>query len=183
MDYKDEIQRTNEYNQNDIILGLRKNFKQGSIIYVEGELNQKKYSGNGEERDLSGKIGFNYYLSTNLSCWGEAIYYKLKDREEDTRRDKIEGAFGLSARLPWDMQVYGDIRYDKILNPQRDELKSQGFQANVAGVEFLSQASVRPFVNPSSKFSVVPNPYLEKNLSAHVRLPVTNSIPSGFGVC
>ena len=131
VDYKDEIQPTNEYNQNDIILGLRKNFKQGSIVYIEGELNQKKYSDGGKESDLSGKIGFNYYLSTYLSCWGEAIYSKLKDREEDTQRDKIEGAFGLSAQLPWDIQVYGDIRYDKILNPQRDGLKSQGLEANL----------------------------------------------------
>ena len=80
VDYKDEIQPTNEYNQNDITLGLRKNFRQGSIVYIEGESNQKKYSDGGKESDLSGKIGFNFYLSTNLSCWGEAIYSKLKDQ-------------------------------------------------------------------------------------------------------
>ena len=131
VDYRDEIQPTNEYDQNDITLGLRKNLRQGSIIYIEGELNQKKYPDGAKESDLSGKIGFNYYLSENLSCWGEAIYYKLKDREEDTRRDKIEGAFGLSAQLPWDLQVYGDIRYDQILNPQKENLKSHGFQANL----------------------------------------------------
>lgn len=131
VDYKDKIQPTNEYVQNDIILGLRKNFKQGSTVYIEGELNQKKYPDGGKESDLSGKIGFNYYLSTNLSCWGEAIYSKLKDREDDTRRNKIEGAFGLSAQLPWDIQVYGDIRYNKILNPPKEDLKSKGIQANL----------------------------------------------------
>jgi len=131
VDYKDEIQPTNEYNQNDITLGIRKNFKQGSIVYIEGELNQKKYPEGANESDLSGKIGFNYYLSTNLSCWGEAIYSKLKDREENTRRDKIEGAFGLSVQLPWDIQAYGDIRYDTTLNPQKENLKSQGIQANL----------------------------------------------------
>jgi hypothetical protein len=101
-------------------------------------LNQKRYPDGGKtyadgakESDLSGKIGFNYYLSENLSCWGEAIYYKLKDREEDTRRNKIEGAFGLSAQLPWDLQVYGDIRYDQVLNPQKENLKSHGLQANL----------------------------------------------------
>ena len=131
VDYKDEIQPTNEYNQNDITLGIRKNFKQGSIVYIEGELNQKKYPEGANESDLSGKIGFNYYLSTNLSCWGEGIYSKLKDREEDTKRDKIEGAFGLTVQLPWDVQLYGDVRYDKILNSQKETLKSQGLQANL----------------------------------------------------
>lgn len=131
VDYQDKIYPTNEYVQNDIVLGLRKNFRQGFIVYIEGESNQKKYSDDGKENDLSGKIGFNYYLSSSLSCWGEAIYSKLKDREHDTRRNKIEGAFGLSAQLPWDTQVYGDIRYDKILNPQMDSLKSKGFQANL----------------------------------------------------
>ncbi len=131
VDYKDEIQPTNEYNQNDITLGIRKNFKQGSIVYIEGESSQKKYPDGGKESDLSGKIGFNYYLSTNLSCWGEAIYSKLKDREEDTKRDKIEGAFGLTVQLPWDVQLYGDVRYDKIFNPQRETLKAQGLQANL----------------------------------------------------
>jgi hypothetical protein len=130
-DYRDKIQPTNEYNLNDITLGLRKNFRQGSIVYVEGESNRKEYSDGGKESDLSGKIGFNYYLSTNLSCWGEAIYSKLKDREEDTRRDRIEGALGLTAQLPWNLQVYGDIRYDQILNPQQENLKSRGFQANL----------------------------------------------------
>jgi len=132
VDYKDEIQSTNEYNQNDITLGIRKNFRQGSIVYIEGESNQKKYPDGTNESDLSGKIGFNYYISTNLSCWGEGIYSKLKDREDDTRRNKIEGAIGLSAQLPWDIQVYGDIRYDKILNPQAENLKSQGIQANLS---------------------------------------------------
>ncbi len=138
VDYKDEIDPTNKYAQNDVTLGLRKNFKQGSIVYIEGELNQKKYPDGGEtfadgakESDLSGKIGVNYYLSTNLSCWGEAIYSKLKDREENTKRNKIEGAFGLTAQLPWDLQLYGDIRYDQILNPQKENLKSQGIQANL----------------------------------------------------
>jgi hypothetical protein len=131
VDYKDEINPTNEYIQNDITLGIRQNFRQGSIVYIEGESNQKKYPDGAKESDLSGKIGFNYSLSANLSCWGEAIYSKLKDREEDTKRDKIEGAFGLSAQLPWDIQVYGDIRYDRILNPQKENLKSQGIQANL----------------------------------------------------
>jgi hypothetical protein len=131
VDYRDEIHPTEEYNQNDIIVGLRKNLRQGSIIYIEGESNLKNYAGGVQERALSGKIGFNYYLSTNLSFWGEAIYSKLKDREDDTRRDKIEGVFGLNAQLPWDLQVYGDIRYDRILNPQKENLKCQGIQANL----------------------------------------------------
>jgi len=129
--YKDNIGPTNEYAQNVITLGLRRNFNQGSIVYVEGESDQKKYLAGGNEDDLSGKIGFNYYFSKNFSCWGEVIYSKLKDREEDTKRDKIEGAFGLSAQLLWNIQVYGDIRYDKILNPQKENLKSQGIQANL----------------------------------------------------
>jgi hypothetical protein len=131
VDYKDEINPTNEYNQDDITLGIRQNFKLGSIVYIEGESSQKKYPDGGKESDLSGKIGFNYYLSTNLSCWGEAIYSKLNDREEDTKRDKIEGAFGLTVQLPWDVQLYGDVRYDKIFNPQRETLKAQGLQANL----------------------------------------------------
>jgi hypothetical protein len=131
VDYKDEIQPTNEYTQNDITLGFRQIFKQVSFVYIEGELDQKKYPEGGKESNFSGKIGFNYYLSQNLSCWGEVIYSKLKDRAEDSRRDRIEGAFGLSAQLPWDIQVYGDIRYDKILNPQNENLKSQGVQANL----------------------------------------------------
>jgi predicted porin len=131
VDYKDKVTPVNENIENDITLGIRQNFKQGSIVYIEGESDQKKYSDGGKETDLSGKIGFNYYFSTNLSCWGEAIYSKLKDREEDSKRDRIEGALGLSAQLPWDIQVYGDIRYDKILNPQKEDLKSQGIQANL----------------------------------------------------
>ncbi len=131
VDYRDKIQPTNGYNQNDITLGLRKNFRQGSIVYVEGESNRKEYSDGGKESNLSGKIGFNFYLSPNLSCWGEAIYSKLKDREEDTRRDKIEGALGLTAQLPWNLQAYGDVRYDQILNPQQENLKSRGVQANL----------------------------------------------------
>lgn len=91
VDYRDKIQQADQYVQNDIVLGLRKNLRQGSIVYIEGESNQKKYSDDTQESILSGKIGFNYYLSANLSCWGEAIYYKLKDREDDTRRNKIEG--------------------------------------------------------------------------------------------
>jgi predicted porin len=131
VDYKDTIQPANGYNQNDLTLGLRKNLRQGSILYIEGESNQKEYSGGGKESDLSGKIGFNYYLSANLSCWGEAIYSKLKGREEDTQGDKIEGALGLTAQLPWNIQVYSDIRYDQILNPQPENLKSRGLQANL----------------------------------------------------
>jgi hypothetical protein len=131
VDYKDKVTPVNENIENDITLGIRQNFKQGSIVYIEGESDQKKYSDGGKETDLSGKIGFNYYFSTNLSCWGEAIYSKLKDREEDSKKDRIEGALGLSAQLPWDIQVYGDIRYDKILNPQKEDLKSQGIQANL----------------------------------------------------
>jgi hypothetical protein len=131
VDYNDGMIRINEYVQNIITLGFRQNVLQSSFLYIEGEMDRKEYSNNERDSRLSGKLGFNYYLSTDLSCWGEAIYYKLKDREENTGRDKIEGALGLSARLPWDIQIYGDIRYDKILNPQRDELKSQGFQANL----------------------------------------------------
>jgi len=138
VDYQDRIDSTNVYRQNDVTLGLRRNLSRGSIIYLEAELNQKRfpdggktYSDGAKESDLSGKIGFNYYLSENLSCWGEAIYYKLNDRDEDTRRDKVEGAFGLTAQLPWNLQAYGDIRYDQVLNPQKESLKSHGFQANL----------------------------------------------------
>jgi hypothetical protein len=131
VDYKDSVTPANENVEDVVTLGFRQNFRQGSIVYIEGELDQKNYPDGGKASDLSGKIGFNYFLSTNLSLWGEAIYSKLKDREEDTRRDKIEGAFGLSAQLPWDIQIYGDIRYDRILNPQQENLKSQGIQANL----------------------------------------------------
>ena len=43
----------------------------------------------------------------------------------------MEAAFGLSYQLPWDIQINGDIRYDKILHPQKNDLKSQGIQANL----------------------------------------------------
>ncbi len=131
INYSDDISREIESIQNIITLGIRQNFMKTSFAYLEGEMDQKEYRTSGKESRLTGKIGVNYYLSENLSCWGEAVYYKLKDKEEDSRRDKIEGAFGLSAQLPWNIQLYGDIRYDKILNPQRDMFKSQGLQANL----------------------------------------------------
>jgi hypothetical protein len=129
--YKDEITRENEYIQNIITLGFRQNFMQGSFAYVEGEMDRKEYPTDERDSRLSGKVGFNYYHSTNLSCWGEVIYSKLKDRGDDTRRDKMEASFGLSYQLPWDIQINGDIRYDKILHPQKNDLKSQGIQANL----------------------------------------------------
>ena len=49
VDYKDDIDSANEYTQNVITLGLRKNFKQGSIVYVEGESDQKKYLTGGND--------------------------------------------------------------------------------------------------------------------------------------
>jgi hypothetical protein len=131
VDYKDQITPVNEYIQNVITLGLRQNFKQASTIYVEGEMDRKGYQNGESENHLSGKFGFNYYYSQKLSCYGEVIYSKLKDRADDTKRDMVGGSFGLSAQLPWDIQIYGDVRYDKILNPQKEDLKSQGIQAGL----------------------------------------------------
>ena len=130
-DYEDEIAPVNGYIQNVITLGLRQNFRQTSFIYIEGEGDRKEYQDNERDSRFSGKVGLNYYYSSSFSCWGEAVYSKLKDRAEDTRRDRIEAAFGLGVQLPWDIQLYGDIRYDKTLHSQRDELKSQGVQASL----------------------------------------------------
>lgn len=131
VDYKDQITPVNEYIQNVITFGLRQNFRQASTIYVEGEMDRKGYQNGESENRLSGKFGFNYYYSQKLSCYGEAIYSKLKDRAEDTKRDMVGGSFGLSAQLPWNIQIYGDVRYDKTLNPQKEELKSNGLQVNL----------------------------------------------------
>ncbi len=131
VDYKDKITPVNEYMENVITLGLRQNFKQAFTLYIEGEMDQKEYQNGESENHLSGKFGFNYLYSEKLSCWGEAIYSKLKDRGEDTKRDTFGGSFGLSAQLPWDIQVYGDVRYDKTLHPPIEELKSNGLQVNL----------------------------------------------------
>lgn len=131
VNYKDEVNLLNEYVQNVATLGFRQNVLHNSFIYIEGETDRREYSKNKTDSRLSGKIGFNYYISQNLSCWGEATYYNQKDREEDSGKDRFEGAFGLNAQLPLNMQLYGDVRYDEIVNPQRENLKSRGLQASL----------------------------------------------------
>jgi hypothetical protein len=75
-------------------------------------------------------LGFNYYFSNNLSCWGEVIYGKLKDRNDDTRRDRAEISAGLNYQLPWNMTLYADVRYDKTFAPERRSLQAEGIQVN-----------------------------------------------------
>ena len=129
VNFKDDINKTNEYNQNILTLGLRQIFKMGSTLYVEGQVDQKDFQTGGQESQIAGRVGFNYYYSPKFSCWGEAPYGKLKDRDEGTHRNAIEGAFGLNDELPWGIQLYADARYAKTLQPERDILKAQGFQA------------------------------------------------------
>jgi hypothetical protein len=128
VEYKDDITPVNEYIQDVITLGLRKDLKPGSIAYVEGELDQKKFQVNGKDSRLSGKIGLIYYYSQKFSCWGEAIYSRLQEQSGITRRNIIEGFLGFNYQLPWGLQLYGDFRYDQTLNPPTDELKAQGYQ-------------------------------------------------------
>jgi hypothetical protein len=124
--YRDEIHPENGYNQKDVTLGIHRNFKQDSIVYVEGELNHKGYQDGANVTDLSEKIGFSCHLTSELSCWGEVNFLKLRDSKNDSRIHGIERALGLSAKLPWDLQAYSDIRYAKNISPDNDNLKAQG---------------------------------------------------------
>lgn len=129
--YSDEIKQADEYVQNNIVIGLRQYIKHGTFVYIEGEADRKEYQEDETVSRISGKLGLNYFYSPRFFCWAEAIYSKLKDRAEDSRRDKIEGSLGLSYELPWDTRLYTDIRYDKVLDPQRHELESQGLQFTI----------------------------------------------------
>jgi hypothetical protein len=128
-DYHDHVFSRNDVLQNVITLGLRRDLKIGSSFYVEGELDRNEFPGNEKEERLSGKVGFNYSPSPRFSCWGETIYSKLKDRGEQGRMNRFEGAIGLSYELPWGIQLYGDVRYDTTLHAERDEMMSKGIQA------------------------------------------------------
>ena len=128
VDYEDDITSNNTYTQNFLTLGLRQNFDRGFIPYIEGEVDRKDYQAHERSTRLSGKLGFDYYTSSDFSCWGEFIYSKLKERTENTRRDSIQGAFGLSYQLPWDIAMSGDIRYDCVLHPQRETLRSESLE-------------------------------------------------------
>jgi len=128
VNYDDDITSNNTYTQNFLTLGLRQNFDREFIPYIEGEVDRKDYQAHERNTRLSGKLGFDYYASSDFSCWGELIYSKLKERTEDTRRDSIQGAFGLNYQLPWDIAVSGDIRYDRALHPQPEALKSEGLE-------------------------------------------------------
>jgi hypothetical protein len=72
-----------------------------------------------------------YFSSPRFSGWGEVIYSRLKDRTEEAKTNRIEGALGVSYEFPWGIQLYSDLRYDRVLSPHRDELKSEGFQATL----------------------------------------------------
>jgi hypothetical protein len=124
--YRDEIHPEDSYNQKDITLGMHRNFKQDSIVYIEGELNHKSYQDRANEADLSGKIGFSYHLTSNLLCWGEVNFVKMRDSKNDSRIHGTERALGLNAKLPWDIQAYSDIRYAKNISSDNDKLKAQG---------------------------------------------------------
>jgi SdrD B-like domain len=130
-EFKDDITPVNEYIQNVITLGLRKDLKPGSIAYVEGELDQKEFQVNGKDTRISGKIGLIYYYSQKFSCWGEVTYSRLQENSEIARRNLIEGFLGFNYQLPWGIQLYGDFRYDKNLNLSTDELKAQGYQITI----------------------------------------------------
>lgn len=133
--HDNEIHPGYGYNQNDITLGVRKNFKRATMVYVESELDNKKYEDGAEEKDLYGKTGFNHDITVSLSYWGEFIFGKFKDREEYTRRNKAEIALGLKAQLPWDLQAYGDIRYIRTSGSHNENLKSKGTQASLKFVK------------------------------------------------
>lgn len=126
--YQDGITVTNGYNQNVFTLGNRWIINQGSMVYIEGEIDWKDYENNDWEEGVSGKFGFYYSAPPKLSFWGEVIYSKLKDRSEDSRRDLIEGSLGLSYLLPWDLMLYCDLRSDRVLQSDSDSWNSQGFQ-------------------------------------------------------
>jgi hypothetical protein len=128
VDYQDEVSRASEYVQNVGTLGLRKDLWAGTFIYGEGEVDRKKYEDHGEDSRVSGKLGVNVFTSSAFSCWGEVIYSQLKERTEDTRRDRIDGAIGMDWQLPWDMRIYADVRYVRNFDLPRDTLKSENFQ-------------------------------------------------------
>ena len=130
-DYEDRVFKTNELVQNVVTLGFRQDLKIGTSLYIEGEWDRKEFPQNEREERLSGKVGFNYSHSQKLSCWGEAIYSRLEDRGEQARKDRIEAALGLSYELPWGIQLYGDVRYDKTFHAQRDESEFRGIQATL----------------------------------------------------
>jgi hypothetical protein len=128
INYADGITPMAEYVENAVTLGFRQDFGTGIWAYLEGQTDQKKYHHDEKYTQLYGKVGFNYYYSSELSSWGEFIYGKLKDRTEDSRVGKIEGSFGLTYQLPWGIQVQGDIRYDRIVDPPKDWMRAQNLQ-------------------------------------------------------
>ena len=128
IDSQDEVSRASEYVENFGTLGLRKDLWDGTFIYGEGEVDRKKYEDYGRDSRVSGKLGINVFASEAFSCWGEVTYSQLKERSEDSRRDRIDGAIGMNWYLPWDMKIYADVRYGRNLDPQRDILKSENFQ-------------------------------------------------------
>lgn len=134
-DYEDHVFKTNESLQNVFTLGFRQDLKIGSSLYVEGEWDRKEFPQDEREERLSGKVGFYYSHSPKLSCWGEAIYSRLKDRGERARTDRVEAALGLSYELPWGVQIYGDFRYDTTFRAQRDEMEPRGIQATLQFVK------------------------------------------------
>jgi hypothetical protein len=135
--YRDEIHPTDKYNQNDVTLGVRKNIMQDSIIYVEGEMNKKRHPDGTNVTDLSEKIGFNHSLAANLSCWGEISFEKLKDSRNNSRVNGTQQALGLSAKLPWGLQVYSDIRYAKNISTENSNPKSRGVNVSIKIVKQL----------------------------------------------
>jgi hypothetical protein len=128
MIFDDKTTRTNQYREGTLTLGLRRDFRAGSFAYLEGEGYQKNYNRDGEDTALSGKLGFNYYHSPSASLWGEVIYSKLNERFDDTRRNRVEGAFGVNYQLPWNIRLYGDVRYSQVIPSQTDALESKGLQ-------------------------------------------------------
>jgi hypothetical protein len=136
--YSDEIRTADKYKQNDLTLGVRKNFMQGSIIYAEGEMDRKRYLDGSNVTDISEKIGFNHSLTSNLSCWGEISFEKLKDSRNNSGVNGRQQALGLSADLPLGLQVYTDIRYTKNISAKNDNLKSQGVNVNIKIVKQLN---------------------------------------------
>ena len=130
VNYDDEISPRDQYDENVITVGFRQIFQGGSTVYIEGESDRKTYTSHETESRVSGKLGFNYYFPNNLSCWGEVIYGKLKDRTDDTRRNRMELSAGLNYQLPWDITLYADVRYDKTFAPEHKSLQAEGVQVN-----------------------------------------------------
>lgn len=125
--YEDRVDPISEYTFNSETLGFRFPLERGHL-YLEAVHSEKDFEEKKEEQTTMGKLGLSYYLSQDLSWWGEVSFEDYKDRETSLRHDRLGINVGIDVNLPLGLRLHLNFLMGRIKTENQVDTEANNYQ-------------------------------------------------------